>query len=77
MIGGLIALAQAIYTSVTLYQARGNQINQYGYAAFGLTVAPFVLVSIINLIGNIFAPTYNAIYMIETSVMTEAQSHGC
>lgn len=77
MIGGLIALAQAIYTSVTLYQTRGDQINQYGYAAFGLTVAPFVLMSIINLIGNMFSPTYNAIYMIETSVMTEARRHGC
>lgn len=77
MIGGLIALAQAIYTSVTLYQTRGDQINQYGYAAFGLTVAPFVLMSIINLIGNIFSPTYNAIYMIKTSVMTEARRHGC
>jgi hypothetical protein len=42
IVGGLIALAQAIYTSVTLYQTRGDQINQYGYAAFGLTVAPFV-----------------------------------
>jgi hypothetical protein len=73
----LIALAQAIYTSVTLYQTRGDQINQYGYAAFGLTVAPFVLMSIINLIRNIFSPTYNAIYMIETSVMTEARRHGC
>jgi len=77
MIGGLIALAQAIYTSVTLYQTRGDQINQYGCAAFGLTVAPFVLMSIINLIGNIFSPNYDAIYMIETSVMTEARRHGC
>ena len=77
IMGGLIALAQAIYTSVTLYQARGDQIDQYGYAAFGLTVAPFVLMSIINLIGNIFSPTYDAIYMIETSVMSEARRHGC
>jgi hypothetical protein len=77
IVGGLIALAQAIYTSVTLYQTRGDQINQYGYAAFGLTVAPFVLMSIINLIGNIFSPIYSAIYMIETSVMTEARRHGC
>jgi hypothetical protein len=77
IIGGLIALTQAIYTSVTLYHTSGDQIDQYGYAAFALTVAPFVLMSIINLIGNIFSPTYNAIYMIETSVMTEARRHGC
>ena len=77
IVGGLIALAQAIYTSVTLYQTRGDQINQYGCAAFGLTVAPFVLMSIINLIGNICSPTYSAIYMIETSVMTEARRRGC
>ncbi|PMD39383.1 hypothetical protein L207DRAFT_633996 [Hyaloscypha variabilis F] len=77
MIGGLIALAQAIYTSVTLYQTRGDQIDQYGYAAFGLTVAPFVLMSIINLIGSIFSPTYDAIYIVETSVMREARRHEC
>jgi len=77
ILGGLIALAQAIYTSVTLYQTRGDQIDQFGFAAFGLTVAPFVMMSTINLIGNIFAPSYSAIYMIETSVMVEARRHGC
>ena len=77
MIAGGIALAQAIYTSVTFYQTRGDQIDQYGYAAFGLTIAPFVLMSIINLIGNIFSPTYDPIYMIGTSVMTEARRRGC
>lgn len=77
IVASLIALAQAIDNSVTLYQARGNQIDQYGCAAFGLTVAPFLLMSIINLLGNISAPIYSTIYMIETSVMVEARRHGC
>ena len=36
-----IAVIQVLYASTTLYRAtRGPQIDQYGYAAFGLTVVP-------------------------------------
>jgi hypothetical protein len=33
-----IALAQAIYSIATIYRTRGDQIREFGYAAFGLTV---------------------------------------
>jgi hypothetical protein len=36
-----IAVVQVLYASSTLYKAtRGPQIDQFGYAAFGLTVVP-------------------------------------
>ncbi|KAF4628106.1 hypothetical protein G7Y89_g10051 [Cudoniella acicularis] len=78
LVGGLVSLGQTLYTSATLYQTQGDQINQYGFAAFGLTVAPFVMMSIINLMANCLAPSYPALYMVETSVMLEAKGReGC
>jgi hypothetical protein len=37
----IIAVVQLIYATTTLYQARGNQVTIYGYAAFGLTVVSY------------------------------------
>jgi hypothetical protein len=73
LVGGLISLAQAFYASITLYQAKGDQITRYGYAAFGLTVAPFVVMSIINLIGNLLTPQYPALYLVDSTIMAEAR----
>ncbi|KAL3473062.1 hypothetical protein BJX99DRAFT_261745 [Aspergillus californicus] len=72
----IISLAQAIWATITLYRARGNQIDQYGYAAFGLTVAPYAYMSIINLIATCITPEYPAIYMVRTSLMNEAEANG-
>lgn len=78
LVGGLISLAQAVYASITLYQTKGDQITKYGYAAFGLTVAPFIMMSIINLIGNLLTPNYPALYLVDSSVMAEARKRdGC
>ncbi len=33
----IISFAQAIWATVTLYRARGDQVNRYGYAAFGVS----------------------------------------
>jgi hypothetical protein len=77
-LGALVALGQALYASFTLYQTQGGQTAKYGYAAFGLTVTPFVVMSIINLLGNVLAPKYSALYMVDSSVMIEAQRReGC
>lgn len=74
----LVALGQSIYAITTLYGTRGDQIDQYGYAAFGLTVAPYAIMSLINLIGGMVTPQYPCLYMVESSIMDEAQSRpGC
>jgi hypothetical protein len=72
----LVALGQSIYASITLYQSRGDQISRYGYAAFGLTVAPYVIMSVVNLLGNLMVPDYPALYLVESSVMIEARKDG-
>lgn len=76
MVKALIALAQSAYALSTLYRSRGDQISRFGYAAFGLTVAPFAVMSIMNLIGNLCRPEYPSLYMVESSVMDEARKHG-
>ena len=60
-----------------MYETRGDQIERYGYAAFGLTVAPYLVMSIINLIGTVLTPDYSTLFMIESEIMEEAgQSDG-
>lgn len=52
---------------------RGDQIEKYGYAAFGLTVVPYLIMSIINLFSIMLTPDYPAMYMVHTDIMEEAK----
>ena len=70
---GIIAIFQTLYASATLYETKGNQIERYGYAAFGLTVAPYLVMSIINLTGAVLTPDYPTLYMVESEIMEEAK----
>ena len=70
---GLVAVFQALYACATLYETRGDQIERYGYAAFGLTVAPYLVMSIINLIGTVLTPDYSTVFMVESEIMEEAK----
>ncbi|OQD85319.1 hypothetical protein PENANT_c010G00613 [Penicillium antarcticum] len=72
----LIALIQIVYASVTIYQSRGNQVETYGYAAFGFTVLPYLVMSIVNLLGNIATHSYPSIYLVHTELMDEASQRG-
>ena len=69
---GLIAIFQTLFASATLYQTRGDQIQRYGYAAFGSTVAPYLVMSIINLWGTILTPDYPCVYLVRSEIMDEA-----
>ncbi|KAH8726398.1 hypothetical protein GQ44DRAFT_161546 [Phaeosphaeriaceae sp. PMI808] len=76
MVKAVAALAQSAYALYTLYRARGDQISQFGYAAFGLTVAPYAVMSIMNLVGNLCRPEYPSLYLVESSIMDEARRRG-
>jgi hypothetical protein len=68
----LIALAQVVYAITTLYRTRGDQITRFGYAAFGLTVIPYLFMSVMNLIGNLMRPDYPMLYLVESQDMVDA-----
>jgi len=61
-----IALGQTLYAISTLYNTRGGQIQQFGYAAFGFTVIPYAFMSILNFIGNLICPEYPCMYVVES-----------
>ena len=73
---GTIAILQVLYASATLYNTRGDQIDRYGFTAFGLTVAPYLVMSIVNLTGTILTPTYPTAFLVESEIMDEARRRG-
>jgi hypothetical protein len=72
----LISLFQVLYAISTLYQTRGDQISRYGYAAFGLTVTPYAVVSVVNLISSLICPEFPNVFLVRSSVMDEAVRRG-
>ena len=76
VIQAFIGIAQALWAIVTIYQARGDQIRVYGYAAFGLTVVPYAFMSVVNALASLLTPQYATIFVIRTPAMTEAEQRG-
>ncbi len=72
----MVALVQVLYASYTLYRTRGDQLNRYGYAAFGLTVIPYIIMSFVNLLGNLLTPGYPTLYLVHSPELVEAQLRG-
>lgn len=57
---------------MTLYESRGDQIERYGFAASGLTVAPYLVMSIINLASTMLTPEYPTAFVVDSEIMREA-----
>lgn len=69
MIKVLISLGQLLFAAITIYETRGNQIDTFGYAAFGLTVAPYIWMSFINLLANLLCPQYAAMVVVNSPTL--------
>lgn len=70
-------MLQFTYATVTLVQTtRGAQIDTYGYAAFGLTLIPYAMMSLVNLISALTTPSYSTMFMVRNEVMDEAKFDG-
>ncbi|KAF2469420.1 uncharacterized protein BDR25DRAFT_356652 [Lindgomyces ingoldianus] len=70
---GVIAIFQLIFASYTFVRTKGDQLDRYGYAAYGLTVAPYLIMSFINLVSAIFSPDYSHVYLVSSEAMEEAR----
>jgi len=70
-----VSILQLIYACITLYRTRGNQIERYGYAAFGFSVFPFALMSFCNFICVGPVGEYPCIFALKSAIMNEAESH--
>ncbi|KAI7971906.1 hypothetical protein EIK77_007505 [Talaromyces pinophilus] len=72
----LVSIIQIIYALTGLYRSRGDQVSKYGYAAFSFTVLPYVIMSFVNLLGNLVTPRYSTLYLVRTEMMDEASRRG-
>jgi hypothetical protein len=72
-----MAVLQFTYAAVTLVQTtRAAQIDTYGYAAFGLTVVPYAMTSLVNLMSALTTPSYSTMFMMSNEVVDQAIRHG-
>ena len=71
-----VGIAQVIFSIITIYRARGDQLEKYGYAAYGLSVYPYALMSVANLIKLGFCGRYPYAYVLRTATLVEAEKNG-
>ncbi|MCJ1281000.1 hypothetical protein MMC26_000318 [Xylographa opegraphella] len=71
-----VALFQALFAIYTLYQSWGTQLLIWGCAAFSLTVTPYLVMSVVNLLGNVLTANYPYRYLVSSDMMEEAISRG-
>ena len=76
IIGAAAAIFSVIQTAITLYHTRGDQVEKWGYAAYGLSAIPYLLMSGMNLLANMVTPDYGALFMLRSEVMDEAEQRG-
>ena len=67
----LFSFIQTLSAGWSLYRAQGKQIETYGYAAYGLTVLPYMIVSIVNFLGSLLTREYEMVYMVHSKTMEE------
>jgi hypothetical protein len=65
----IIAIGQLLFAVSTLYRTRGNQLAQFGYAAFGLTVTQYAWMSLINFSALMICPQYSSLFVVESSAL--------
>jgi hypothetical protein len=70
------AIIQLLFAIITLVLASSNEFSRYGYASFSLTVLPYALMSLINLIAALFTPSYSHMIIVRSEVLEEARARG-
>lgn len=58
------AILQIVYSSLELYEASARQIPKYGYASYSLTVIPYIVMSLANLLATICEPQYPSMFLV-------------
>ncbi|TFY68105.1 hypothetical protein EVJ58_g1200 [Rhodofomes roseus] len=72
----LLSLAQMVIGTVSLYVSQTTQIPRWGYAAYGLSVTPYVIMSIMNLLCGVFVDSYTCAQLLRTPILEESVRRG-
>lgn len=65
VLAAVAAIVQVLSGTMELYRASERQIPRFGYAAYSLTVVPYVLMSVFNLVGAMCQPQYPTMFLVE------------
>jgi hypothetical protein len=63
----LLSITQLLYSIYSLYKVTHHEIERFGYAAYGLTVASYIAMGIFNLIANLVTPEFDQLYIIKSA----------
>ena len=69
----VVGIGQVIFASITIYRARGDQIEKYGIAAYGLSVYSYLLMSGANLIKLGVCGRYPYAYVLRTATLVDLE----
>jgi len=69
----MLALIQLSFAALTLAKSLQGEIAIFGYASFSLSVLPYAVMSLVNLVANMICPHYPTLYMVRNAVMDEAE----
>jgi hypothetical protein len=70
----VLSVLQLVFGVSTLVRSTGEeQIQQFGYSAFSLAIAPYIFMSFINLLANLICPQYPNLFLVRTSAMNEIE----
>jgi len=72
----IAAIAQLIAAVYVLWKARGKQLDTYGYAAYSLTVIPYALLSLLNLLVSLAIPEYPMLYLVRNTFLDKLEGEG-
>ncbi|KZT70054.1 hypothetical protein DAEQUDRAFT_238134 [Daedalea quercina L-15889] len=68
----LLSIFQIIFASFTLYSTPSDQIPRWGYAAYGLSVFPYALMSVMNLLCAGLVGSYTCGQILRTPILQES-----
>lgn len=64
----IAAITQILYGSFQIYHSSGPQLEKFGYAAYQLTIIPYIIMSLINLLASLCEPEYPAMFLVSRSI---------
>ena len=71
-----IGIFQAVYSCVMIYVTRGDQLERYSWGAFGLSVTPYAIMSMLNTIANTLTPVHPTLHLVGSDALDESRGRG-
>ncbi|KAH9836242.1 uncharacterized protein C8Q71DRAFT_848476 [Rhodofomes roseus] len=72
----ILSIFQIVFAIFTLYFTPSDQIPRWGYAAYGLSVFPYALMSVMNLLCAAFVGGYASGHVLRTPILEESLKRG-